>query len=264
MKKLPMHIFSVILATTMLYFCGCNRENARRAEEQATKSFLSGDLSQTLNDAKLWAAEDPRNPVPHALMNIAYTGLQNRPGLKAELKLAYGSNDRINRVAGWAAGLVVANPNNPRAYELKGLVAEIADDNQSAIEAYHKAMEVDPSYAQGFESLGNLYLATSQPDKALVVYFRLLNENTNCTAVACDHIATVYVMKKNMPRAIEYFEKSVKLDPNDLVGQYNLAGAYLETDANEKAIAAFQKVVELDPNGEVGQDARRKLAYLQR
>ncbi len=251
----------LVIFLTALMICTCSCKSVDEAEKQSTQSFLEGNWPQTVDRARQWAKQDSENPVPHALLNIAYTELQARDAMKAELEPAYGSSDRVTKVEGWASALVLSNHNNPRAYLLKGLAYEVAGDNQTAIDAYRAAMTVDPSFKQGYESLGNLYLANHMLDEAQAVYSALLERDPNYSA-AYDHLATVYVMKGDMQQAVSYFEKAVAHDPNDVTAEYNLASAYLDRGAPEKAVPVLQKVVQLDPTGEVGQDAKQKLAGL--
>lgn len=230
-------------------------------EKQSTQSFLDGNWPQTVDRARQWAKEDSENPIPHALLNIAYTELQANDASKAELDLAYGSSDQVTKVEEWASALSLSNRDNPRAYLLRGAAFEVGGDNQTAIDSYGRAIAVDPTFKQGYESLGNLYLANHRLDDALATYLNLLERNPNYSA-AYDHIATVHVMKGDISGAVVYFEKAVALDPNDVTSQYNLASAYLDSGAPEKAVSVLQKVVQLDPSGEAGQDAREKLVEL--
>jgi len=231
------------------------------AEARATKSFLDGNWLQTVTNANQWVTEDPTNPVPHALLNVAHAGLEEIGATISERDLAYGSSNYVKRVQEWALVLVVTHKDNPRAYLLEGTAFEMGGYHQTAINMHKKAIEIDPSFVQAIENLGGIYLANNQIDAAMVVFRDLLNRRPNLS-VAYDHVAICYVHKGDMSRAIQYFEKSVELDPENVNRLYNLASAYIQSGAIEKAKLVLQKIVELDPTGESGQKAKWKLSKL--
>jgi len=249
-------------AFVFITICGCSVRSESQEEKKATASFLKGDFVQTVTDAQVWSVNDPNNPVPHALLNLVYCKLPScDDAMKAECGIAFSSFSRANRVKDWAALQLSRYGENVYAYWLKGLAYEIMQDNQAAVSTYKKSIAFDPTFKQGYESLGNLYLLNGSTEKAFAVYSDLLAKHPNYSA-AYGHIATIYVTKNDRRKAVEYFEKAVELDPKDLIGQYNLAVGYLVLGQNEKAVATLQAVVNLDPNGGIGQDAKKKLNKL--
>jgi len=231
------------------------------AEAKATKSFLDGNWSQTVTNANRWVAEDPVNPVPHALLNIAHAGLEEIGVTINERKLAYGSKDNTKKVQEWASALVLSHGHNSSAYLLKGAAFENGGDKQTAADMYKKTTEVDPSFTQGLKWLGGLYLDSNQIDAALVIFSDMLNKHPN-SSVAYDQVGMCYACKNDWQRAVQYFEKSVELNPKNIGGLHNLAIAYIQVGSIEKEKLVLQKMVELDPAGEFGQWARQKLLLL--
>lgn len=234
-------------------------KGATLGETKTTRSYLDGNWLEVTAFGKRWVKNDPFNPVPHALMNIAYTSLQMHREVKTELKLAYNSEVKIKKVLKWASALANANPNNPRAHLLKGLVLEVAGENQGAIYSYNRGIAADPTFSQNYTCLGNLYFFLHKPEEALKAYMPLL-KLPGCQGAAYNHIATIWLMKKDEQKALEYFEKSVEVEPNDLVGLYNLASIYEQTGQIEKSTRVLVKISAMDPDGDVGDDARAKLA----
>jgi tetratricopeptide (TPR) repeat protein len=64
---------------------------------------------------------------------------------------------------------------------------------------------------------------------------------------------------KNVDKAIEYYEKSLAMGPENVNTLYYLARAYLEKKENAKALAQLKKVVAADPKF---QDAEYQLGLL--
>lgn len=251
MKK----ILTCLVAMLML---GCSSEKAKLAESAATKSFLEENWQQIIDNSKRWVEADSENPVPHALLNLAYTHMEMHDALRAELKIAYSSPERIKQVQKWAIALVKSNEKNPRAYWLEGIAFESTDNNAAAIQAYRKSMEVDPSFKQGYEALGNYYLASRNYRDAFSVYTQLLEKFPDY-GPAYNHVGTVFAVTGQSKSAIKCFLVADKIEPNNLVNMYNLASAYMQNDQNAEAYVILKKIVKLDPFGEVGIDAQNKL-----
>lgn len=246
------------MMTLLLFVIGCGPS---QDESAATTSFLDGKWSATIQNAVAWTASDATNPVPHALLNVAYNALNEHGKIKVEYELAYGSSENRSKVKEWAAALVASHPDNPSALVLKGLALEAVDDLPGAIDAYRKAMAVDPSFRLSFFLLGNLYLTNRDADKAIATYSRMLAANPN-DADAHTSIAMAYLTKQDMAHVLSHLKKATESDPSNLTAHYNLASAYLQTGATEKGIETLRKIVALDPSGDIGRDARAKLAQL--
>jgi tetratricopeptide (TPR) repeat protein len=82
---------------------------------------------------------------------------------------------------------------------------------KQAIEAYSKAIKLDPSNAVAYRLRGYIYLITGQKEKA-----------------------------------VSDLETSVKLDPTEAWSHYNLALAYMAVNDSTKALSETNKVLKLD------------------
>ena len=226
----------------------------------AVNFFLEGNWQNTFKAASNWVTKDSDNPIPHAILNLAYTQLGDRVNLKKELRLAYGTRDNTLKVINWSSELINKNPNNPRAWLLNGLAHEEFGEDDSAQKSYLNSIKVDPAFKQGYESLGHFYLSIN-PDKALLFYSKLIEIDSNYSG-AYVNIANVYIVKNNLSIAIQNLEKAVSLNPENVVALHNLASAYLQIEKTDQAIQILKKIVELDPYGEVGHDAKNSLSQL--
>ena len=253
-------IFVLVAILCFLSFYGCRTQ---KAENETTKLFLAGDTSQAMiASANEWINSDPDNPIPHAILNLVYNDLRKSVLTKKELKLAYNSRESLQRVMDWSSKLAEKNTNNPHAYLLKGVSFEEYGDNETAIASYKKAIDVDPTYKQGFISLGLLYFYNNQLQEALNVYLALSERYPNYASVYCS-IGLVYMKNNEMEKAIKYLKKAVELEPNNLIFLLDLSSMYIDTKATEKAIPILKKIVELDPGGDIGEECRLNLLKLQ-
>ncbi|MEO6830501.1 MAG: sulfatase-like hydrolase/transferase, partial [Acidobacteriaceae bacterium] len=60
-------------------------------------------------------------------------------------------------------------------------------------------------------------------------------------------LARLYLREGNLEEAVSYYQKAAQLDPLDILGQTNLANAYLQTGRNADAERVFQWVLAVQP-----------------
>src|SRR3972149_4143640 len=95
----------------------------------------------------------------------------------------------------------------------KGYQHSLNKEHDSAIEAYTKAIQLDPNYAFAYGNRGNAYADKGQYD-----------------------------------RAIEDYNKAIALDPNDAPAYYNRGNAYYNKGQHDRAIEDYNKAIAIDPN----------------
>lgn len=100
---------------------------------------------------------------------------------------------------------------NPRAYYLKGIIYKESGDTSLAISSFLTTVEQDPDYLLAYEQLGLVFAA---------------NRN---------------------PRAIDFYNTALKLDPSNSLTRYNLGMYYQNNDETEKAIEVYNTLIEKDP-----------------
>lgn len=256
-----LRVASALAACLFLLISCTGGENP--LEEATTQAILVGDWEGAIAQGERWAAEDPKNPVAHYLLNMAFTYTDKRDRAKAELAKAFASRADLSKVDKWTAALLEAHPQSPYAFLLRGIVQEVSGRNAEAVRSYQQATECDPGFALAHASLGNLYLSSRRLDKAQDAYRAMLAIDPEDASVHV-HLGTVHIMRGDIDSAILSFERACEMDASDVIAHYNLGNAYLERGAKAKAIAAFVRVAQLDPTGEVGNDARAQVARLSR
>ncbi len=243
----------------MLTSCGFDRTPP--SSKAAIFAILTGDWLNAIANSRDWAVADPDSPVPHFLLDVAWTYAGNNSESRIELRKAFGRVGNIDVLDGWTSQLVEDHPSNPYAYLLRGLVQEASDRSAPAIESYNFAIQIAPTFKPAYSSLGNLYLSSKQLDKAQKTYRQIAAIDPN-DGTPHTQIGTIYAVRGNTREAIVEFEKACEMNPSDLEAHFNLANAYLETGASTKARTAFERVSQLDPKGEIGNEARSRLARL--
>lgn len=83
---------------------------------------------------------------------------------------------------------------------------------ERAIDAYRRAIELEPTYADAYNNLGNIYL-----------------------------------LQKRYYEAIELFQRALRYHPSDALFHYNLGVCYELVGEHKKAKAELDRARELDP-----------------
>jgi len=128
------------------------------------------------------------------------------------------------------------------------------------IEMNQKLVAKDPRLVGVWIQLGNDYFDSRQHQKAIDAYAKALALNPNNPDVLTDQ-GVMYRDTGRFDEAIANFEKASKVDPNHVQSAYNL-GVVWANDKHDaaKAIVAFNKVISIAPTSPQAAEARRAMA----
>lgn len=111
-----------------------------------------------------------------------------------------------------------------------------------------KIVAQEPKNLNAWISLGNDYFDTEQSQKAINAYGKALEIDPNNPNVLTDQ----GIMFRKMgwyDKALANFEKAQKIDPNHLQSLFNMGIVYAsDLKQSDKAIAAWSKYLKQDPN----------------
>ena len=120
-------------------------------------------------------------------------------------------------------------------------------DHEAAIDAYTRALRLNPKYAGAYINLGNAKGALGQHQAALADYDAALRLNPN--------FAAAYYNRGNAERALgQYqaaltdYDKALRLNPNDAEAYINLGNAKDALGQHQAALADYDAALRLNPN----------------
>ena len=136
------------------------------------------------------------------------------------------------------------------------------DDKVSRIAMAEQFVAREPKNVQAWIQLGNDLFDTNQAQKSIEAYAKALELQPNNPDVLTDQ-GVMFRAVGQFDQAIANFEKAQKIAPDHLQSLINIAVVY-DNDLKkpEKAIAALEKVLQTDPTGRFGQQAREYLAQI--
>lgn len=143
-------------------------------------------------------------------------------------------------------------PNIQRACALPLLLILLAGCAGIGPRAPHPAPPVSISPASDAHAaylLAQYYLRVNQPERALEAYERALELDPQAAPLMVD-LAALYVRQGKVRQALELAERAVQADPDHEEAYVLLGRLYAGTGQNHKAIDAYRRVLELNPSNE--------------
>ena len=113
-----------------------------------------------------------------------------------------------------------------------------------AINAYEKAVEINPHYYPAWVDMGNALDEIGKHDEAVQAYNEAIEINPHCDA-AWENKGRVLYNQGKYNEAIECFDEETKIDPQDVIAWYFESLSLRELHRDTDADAAFAKAKEL-------------------
>jgi tetratricopeptide (TPR) repeat protein/TolB-like protein len=115
-----------------------------------------------------------------------------------------------------------------------------------AVEAYNKAIELRPFYADAYVGLGDAKAAKSDVDGAVAAYTKALAYNPVNPRVHMSLGKIYYAEKGLYYESVTAYKKAIELDPNSVEARMGLGEVYEDKGLYQEAIDEYRRVIELD------------------
>ena len=129
------------------------------------------------------------------------------------------------------------------------------------IEAYQKAIDLDPHSAGALVNLGTIYFNTRNFTQA-ERYYQLATEVDPEYALAHFDLANLFDERGERAHALEHYLAAVRISPTYADAHYNVALLYQASNQPMKAVSHWLTYLKLDPSSQWATIARRELTKL--
>lgn len=130
---------------------------------------------------------------------------------------------------------------------------------EAAAEAFIRAVELKPDYAEAYNNLGLAYSRRGQSEEA-VRYFQKALEIDPQMGEVYNNLGFLFHTGARYDRAVEMFTRSLQTGADQSIAYTNLGNTFYKMKQNEKAVVAWKKALEIDP---LNESARRGLSMFQ-
>lgn len=117
-------------------------------------------------------------------------------------------------------------------------------DIESALLAFERAVEINPTLSESRANLGNIYLKKGLVAQATNEYLAALDINPN-DAKTHNNLGNAYTQRGSLGYAVSEYSQSIRLDPNFVDGYKNLALVYSKQQRYGRAVAELKKAIVL-------------------
>lgn len=132
----------------------------------------------------------------------------------------------------------------------------------SAIVQYNRAVELDENYAKAYVNLGIVYDGKHDRRRARQAYERAIEINPEDVLAYC-HLGYNYYEAGEHDAAMALYSKALAIEPNSAQAHYNLGLAFANAKIFKEALVEWRKVMELDPDGSLGKMASENVQLIQ-
>lgn len=137
-----------------------------------------------------------------------------------------------------------------REYVMKlfeGLVLSEDHETEKAVAMVKSATVMNPSSPRAFNMVGQIYVAANNFDSAIDYFQRALTiESDNIES--CFALALIYQSYGNSPKSVSYYKKVIQKEPNALAAYLHLAQLYTKERLYKEAAPIYDKIIQLAPD----------------
>jgi len=170
------------------------------------------------------------------------TGDPANAGVLAKIGVILIDANRVEQARKVLSDSIAMNDSDAEAWNNLGIVYYRKKDYPKALEAYERAVRLDPTLASAFNNQGTLYLRMAlereDPDilpKAIAAFDKALSHDSRL-ASAYNGRASAFKFSHRPDRAIRDWKKAVELRPDFVDVYFNLGITYLEIGNKAEAL----------------------------
>ena len=141
---------------------------------------------------------------------------------------------------------VKAEPGNALAHVMLGFAYDSLKQYAQAVEAYRKALRINPEFAVVWQDTGLAYIKLGQYLKAVEAYREALRINPE-NAETWSGLGFAYSSIKQHIQAVEAYQTALRFAPEYAEAWNGLGGVYEELNQYSQAVEAYREALRVNP-----------------
>ena len=237
--------FLAFLAAIAMSGCDMDRIESNELTVQGMKYYNSGNVLQAMNAFRSAVTKDPNND--QALYRLAQLEMVQHSYDEAKTHLGLCISLRPDvaqyyyQLGSTQYDQALSLPDSPES--------QIAKERLygNCIDAFKKAIELDPAFSEAHLRLGRCYLADARFEDAVRAFEQSIIENPNLkttgrfgTAIAFKELGILYANFGFYDKAIAVFMQGIRQNPGDFELETEFANVYQDMGRYKEASAHFE------------------------
>ncbi len=141
---------------------------------------------------------------------------------------------------------IKADPDNPVAWNNKGLILTIVGKYKEALECHMKALELDGVYIDAISNIGMIYAKMKKYDDAMEYYDAALELRSDHEA-AWNNKGNLLAKMDKHEESLECYRKALEIDPGYVAAMNNMAVSLTHMKRYDEAIELIDQVLHERP-----------------
>uniref|UniRef100_A0A7S3NPU3 UDP-N-acetylglucosamine--peptide N-acetylglucosaminyltransferase SPINDLY n=1 Tax=Aureoumbra lagunensis TaxID=44058 RepID=A0A7S3NPU3_9STRA len=134
----------------------------------------------------------------------------------------------------------------------RGVELHSRGETAEAVEAFRKAVRLEPRRCDLLLHLGTALQDSYQLDDAAACYRKILDQLDSKNHSALYNLGYIYEEQGKYSEAISHFKSALNLAPRDTDALVNIGNCHMQTGDLDQAISAYRAVISLNPNCAIG------------
>jgi len=138
---------------------------------------------------------------------------------------------------------------------------ENPNEIDQAIEAYSRALDIDPNYTDAIINLGNLLYEKGNTDQARQLYERVLEIDPKCCQAHLN-LGNIYDDLQDYGNALKHFKHALDINSGYADVHFNMAIVYEKLGLGNMAKMHWKEYLKIDPHSEWAELVRQHLGCI--
>ncbi len=163
-----------------------------------------------------------------------------------DLAVQHHNAGRLPEAEGIYTQVLQAEPNQPVALHLLGVIAQQMGKNDIAVDFISKALAIKPDYAEAHSNLGNAFIELGRLDEAVASHNKALAIKPS--AIAHYNLGNALKALGKLDEAVANYNKALAIKPDFAEAHSNLGDVLHKLGKLDEAVANYNKALAIKPD----------------